>query len=97
MDDHIDEAITHAAVSIRKHYPSFDRISADGIAAWLAEDGLLVTPAHDAAVAAKAWDEGYAVGEDNFIHSDYCGMRGCQCQGLHGTTNPYLTKEADDV
>ena len=53
--------------------------------------GLLTSPEHDAAVAAKAWDEGYAVGEDNFIHSDYCG-RACQCQGLHGTTNPYLTK-----
>ena len=44
--------------------------------------------ARDAEVAAKAWDEGYAVGEDNFIHSDYCGRR-CQCQGLHGATNPY--------
>ena len=47
-----------------------------------------------AEVAAKAWDEGYAVGEDNFIHSDYCGRR-CQCQGLHGTTNPYLTKRTE--
>lgn len=49
--------------------------------------------AHDAEVAAQAWDEGHAVGEDNFIHSDYCGTRGCQCQGVHGTTNPYLTED----
>ena len=56
--------------------------------------GLLATPEHDAEVAAKAWDEGYAVGEDNFIHSDYCGRR-CQCQGLYGTTNPYLTKRTE--
>ena len=58
------------------------------------EDAAALIRARDAEVAAKAWDEGYAVGEDNFIHSDYCGRR-CQCQGLHGTTNPYLTKRTE--
>ena len=27
-------------------------------------EGLLVTPAHDAVVAARAWDEGHAAGRD---------------------------------
>lgn len=46
----------------------------------------------DAEVAARAWDEGHAVAEDNFVHSDYCGRR-CQCQGVHGTTNPYRIED----
>ena len=37
---------------------------------------------------AQAWDDGYAVADDDFTHSDYCGNR-CQCKGIHGRTNPY--------
>ena len=67
----------------------WERVGNEGFDEDATTPGLVrIIRARDAEVAAKAWDEGYAVGEDNFIHSDYCGRR-CQCQGLHGTTNPY--------
>lgn len=72
------------------------------IALWGAEtaltyadhDGLLVTPAHDAAVAAKAWDEGY-----RYACSDHHGYASCITRD-HGqrNVNPYLTEHgASDV
>ena len=46
------------------------------------------------ATVAKAWDEGFDVATDNFVHSDYCG-RTCQCQGIHGQSNPYRDAPKD--
>lgn len=88
--DAYSRALTYLASAHGNLMSNGDRHAARIVQGWLvkAHADLLASPAHDAAVAAKAWDEGYAVGEDNFIHSDYCG-RSCQCQGLHGATNPY--------
>lgn len=61
MSDPIDDAvevITRAMFGLTT--PSMSR----EIAYHLHAAGLLVTPAHDAAVAAKAWAEGHAAGRD---------------------------------
>ena len=47
-----------------------------------------LVPAIAARAKAAAWDEGYAVAQDDFVHSDYCGRK-CQCEGIHGQKNPY--------
>lgn len=57
--DHIDraaEVIEHVLSRHGEHGTYLD------VARTLADSGLLVTPEHDAAVAARAWDEGCAAG-----------------------------------
>jgi hypothetical protein len=51
-------------------------------------------PARERRAKAEAWDEGYAVATDDFVHSDYCGFT-CQCDGVHGQANPYRAAELD--
>ena len=69
MSEHIDRAAEvlreHTRVSIvRCHCGWSDlwRSHAEHVAQALDVAGLLVTPEHDAAVAAKAWDEGFKQG-----------------------------------
>jgi hypothetical protein len=50
----------------------------------------LLRERQEAARLGEAWDQGYAVAVDDFVHSDYCGLK-CQCEGIHGQTNPYRT------
>lgn len=60
--DHINRAAQAISLAPWADLSITEQVRWLNAAGRLAEAGLLATPAHDAAVAAKAWDEGFKQG-----------------------------------
>ena len=71
MADNLPPAAVERAVEVIGRTPGAQWYSAQQAARALAAAGLLVTPEHDAQVAAGAWDEGHRVGWEHCQDGNY--------------------------